>query len=42
VKRWIYLSILVAGAVTLAVGGWIVQGVRAPFRPVRRPALKAV
>lgn len=41
-KRWIYLSILVAAALTLAVGGWIVQALRAPFRPARRPALRAV
>jgi hypothetical protein len=42
VKRWVYLSILVAGALTLAVGGWIVQALRAPFRPARRPAVEAV
>jgi hypothetical protein len=33
VKRWVYLCILVA--VVLAVGGWIVQGFRAPFRALR-------
>jgi hypothetical protein len=42
VKRWIYLTILVAGALTLAVGGWIVQALRAPFRSARRPALETV
>jgi hypothetical protein len=42
VKKWIYVSILVVGAVTLAVGGWIVQALRAPFRPARQPALEAV
>jgi hypothetical protein len=42
VKKWIYVSILVTGALTLAVGGWIVQGLRAPFRPARQPALEAV
>jgi hypothetical protein len=42
VKKWIYVSILVAGAVTLAVCGWIIQGIRAPFRSTRQPALEAV
>jgi hypothetical protein len=35
VKRWVYLSILVAVALALAVGGWIVEGLRAPFRASR-------
>jgi hypothetical protein len=41
VKRWIYLSILVVAALVLAVGGWVFQGLRAPFRssqPLPRPA----
>ena len=33
VKRWVYLCILIA--VVLAVVGWILQGVRAPFRALR-------
>jgi hypothetical protein len=37
VKKWIYLSILVSAALALAVGGWIVQAVRAAARPSRRP-----
>jgi hypothetical protein len=39
VKRWVYLCILVA--VVLAVGGWIVQGMRAPFRALRPQPLAA-
>jgi hypothetical protein len=35
VKRWFYVGILVAAAITLAVGGWIIQGLRAPFRAPR-------
>jgi hypothetical protein len=35
VKRWLYVGIVVAAALTLAVGGWIVQALRAPFRPAR-------
>jgi hypothetical protein len=35
VKRWFYVGILVAVALTLAVGGWIIQGLRAPFRAPR-------
>ena len=31
-KRWTYLSILVVAALVLAVGGWVFQGLRAPFR----------
>ena len=41
-KKWIYISILVVAAVTLAVGGWIVQGTRSALRPAtRRPVLQA-
>jgi hypothetical protein len=36
------MSILIAAALTLAVGGWIVQGVRAPFRAAGQPELKGV
>ena len=41
VKKSIYLSILVVAAVTLAVGGWIVQAARAAFRPSPRPVVEA-
>lgn len=39
-KRWLYVGIVVAAALTLAVGGWIVQALRAPFRAAR-PTLEA-
>jgi len=35
VKRWFFVSILVAVALTLAVGGWLIQALRAPFRTSR-------
>ena len=38
-KKWIYIAILVTAALTLAVGGWMVQGVRAAARPQRRTEL---
>jgi hypothetical protein len=27
-KRWLYLTILALGLLVLALGGWVVQGVR--------------
>jgi hypothetical protein len=34
-KRWLYLTILALGLLVLALGGWVVQGVRWA-RPGRR------
>jgi hypothetical protein len=41
VKKWVYLSILVVAALTLALVGWVAGAVRAPFRRVPHPAWKA-
>ena len=40
-QKWIYVSVVVAGVLALAIAGWIVEGARAAFRPGRRPTLKA-
>lgn len=38
-KKWIYIAVLVTAALTLAVGGWIIEGIRAAARPPRKTEL---
>jgi hypothetical protein len=37
-KKWLSLTLLALALLTLAVGGWIVQGVRYATRPTGRLA----
>jgi hypothetical protein len=42
VNKWLYLTVLALALLTLAVGGWVVEGIKSAMKPagrlVARPA----
>jgi hypothetical protein len=36
VKKWLYLTILALALLTLAVGGWVVKGIKSATTPTGR------
>lgn len=40
-KKWLYLTLLALALLTLALGGWIAQGIASVTRPAGRLAPRA-
>ena len=38
VKKWLYLFVLALALLTLAVGGWVVKGIKSAAKPTERLA----
>jgi hypothetical protein len=42
VKKWLYLTVLALALLTLAVGGWVVKGIKSATNPAGRLAPRPV